>query len=718
MEFRRFDPAQLDSSVTFRRRLMIFSSLVIITVPAAVLMGDLHWRTGFDGWKIAHLVIFTLLFGLLALGALQALVGFFLRRQGGDDCRIAASVDWENDADPLPARTALVMPICNEDATRVMEGVRAIFKSVVAEARLENFDFFVLSDSSDPNCWIAEEVAWANVVRELGAENRLFYRKRRQNTNKKVGNIADFCRRWGADYRYMVVLDADSIMRGKAVGQLVRMMERNPGVGLIQTVPRLVNGETIFARLQQFASRLYGPLFTEGLNFWQLSEANYWGHNAIVRVAPFIEFCSLPELPGDGPFGGRIMSHDYVEAALMRRAGWQVWLAVGIDGSFEECPANLIDFAKRDRRWLQGNLQHTRLVIAPGFHLLNRTHFALGILSYLASPLWLTLLILSSYIVYRFNATGLTSLPVDSFAEHLSWRIETQAVLLFTLTLGLLFLPKFLAILDLRACPADLAAFGGWKRVWSGVLAETVLFTLLAPVLMLFHTKFIVLTLCRTSVDWKSQRRGRAGQSEWRESIHVHAGQTLLGFAWAGIAWWIDPVLAAWMSPILIGFMLSIPVSYLTGSVRPGLAAKRAGLLQTPEESHPWPPIVELHERIAHRAPAPDAVRDQGLSLAVLDPVTNAIHLSLLRMKKIPDASEAHFRVLREKLLREGPAALTPRDKLSLLRDAGSMQRLHREVWSAPARNLATWWQQALQEYDSHHETEVPHPFGLERIAG
>ena len=701
-----------------RRRWMIFSSLLLITVPAAVLMGDLHWRTGFDGWKVAHLVIFTLLFGLLALGALQALVGFFLRRQGGDDCRIAASVDWENDTDPLNARTALVMPICNEDAGRVMEGVRAIYSSVAAEGQLENFDFFVLSDSSDPNCWVAEEVAWANLTRELGAEGRLFYRKRRQNTNKKVGNIADFCRRWGGDYRYMVVLDADSIMRGKTVGQLVRMMERNPGVGLIQTVPRLVNGETIFARLQQFASRLYGPLFTEGLNFWQLSEANYWGHNAIVRVAPFMDHCTLPELPGTGPFGGRIMSHDYVEAALMRRAGWQVWLAAGIEGSYEECPANLIDFAKRDRRWMQGNLQHARLVVAPGFHLLNRTHFALGILSYLASPLWLALLILSSYIVYRFNATGLTSLPVDSFAEHLSWRIETQAVLLFTLTLGLLFLPKFLAMLDLRSRPAELAAFGGWKRVWDGVFTETILFTLLAPVLMLFHTKFIILTLCRISIDWKSQRRGRAGESAWTESIEVHAGQTLLGVIWAAVAWWIDPILAAWMSPILIGFILSIPVSYLTGSVAPGLAAKRAGLLQTPEESAPWSGLVQLHERIVHRAPRHEVAVDEGLSTAVLDPEVNAIHLSLLRMKKLPEASEVRFARLREKLLQEGPKALTPRDKLSLLRDAGSMQRLHREVWSRPARELAAWWQQALDQYSDHPATEVPPPFSLQRAAG
>src|SRR5690606_29984973 len=229
----------------------------------------------------------------------------------------------------------------------------------------------------------------------------------------------------------------DSIMTGDAIVKLVRLMERNPGAGIIQTVPRLVNGETIFARLQQFASRLYGPVFAAGLNYWQQGEANYWGHNAIIRVAPFIEHCSLPDLPGVEPFGGRILSHDYVEAALMRRAGWSVWLAVDLEGSYEECPGNLIDFAKRDRRWLQGNLQHAWLVTARGLHAANRLHLALGILAYLASPLWLAFLLVSSLIAWRYAATGLSPLPVDSFARYLHLDFHAQALLLLFGTLGL-----------------------------------------------------------------------------------------------------------------------------------------------------------------------------------------------------------------------------------------------------------------------------------------
>jgi membrane glycosyltransferase len=699
MQLQDFDPAQLEPAVGFRRCAFAGVMVFLFTAPAVALMTDLHLRTGWDGWKLTHLVIFTLLFGLLAFGALQAVLGFMLRRQGGDNCRISASVDWVEDTGPLRVRTAVVMPVCNEDAARVMAGVRVIYESLTADGRLPEFDFFVLSDSSDPNCWVAEEIAWANLVRELGAASRLFYRKRRVNTNKKAGNIADFCRRWGSHYRYMVVLDADSIMSGGAIVALARMMERNPGVGLIQAVPRLVNGETIFARLQQFASRLYGPVFTAGINYWQLGEANYWGHNAIIRVAPFMKHCALPDLPGAGPFGGRIMSHDYVEAALMRRAGWQVWLAADVEGSFEECPANLIDFAKRDRRWLQGNLQHARLVVAPGFHPLSRLHFALGILSYLASPLWLGFLVVSSVIAYRFKVTGLTPLPVDSFAEHLTWRFQTQAVLVLGLTLGLLFLPKLLALLDLRARPADVAAFGGWSRLIAGILLETVLFTLLAPLLMLFHTKFIVLTLCQRSVGWKTQRRGRDGQSEWRESRSTHAGQTVAGAAWLALAWWINPMLAVWMSPILAGFILSIPVSYLTGRIGPGLALKRRNFLLTPEESKPATELVRLQERLAEepRAGGGLLAADDGLVEAVTDPYVNAIHLSQLRTKdEAAPANEVRFAVLRERLLREGPAALAPRDKLALMLDADSMSRLHQALWAAPVTELADGWRQAL----------------------
>jgi membrane glycosyltransferase len=702
-----FDAGQLDPARITQRRMTLVTLVVVLTAPAIYLMADLHWRVGLNGWKIAHLSLFAVLFALVAFGASQAILGFWQRmRRGGDPYRIVTSLDAEALAGDLPAEaaTAVVLPICNEDPSRTLEGLRAIYESIEATGQIEAFDFFILSDSGDPNRWIEEEAAWVALARQLNARGRIFYRKRKVNTNKKAGNLADFCRRWGKRYRYMVVLDADSLMTGHAVVSLTRMMERNPGVGIIQTVPRLVRGETLFARLQQFASRLYGPVFAAGLNSWQLSESNYWGHNAIIRLAPFIAHCSLPDLPGEEPFGGRILSHDYVEAALMRRGGWAVWLAVDLDGSFEEGPSNLIDFAKRDRRWSQGNLQHAWLLTARGLRAVSRLHLLMGILSYVASPLWLAFLLVSTVLVYQFSATGLTLLPGGGISPTFQLDYGTQALILFGGTLCLLFLPKILALLDLRRRPGEVEAFGGWLKVSASVVLETLAFTLIAPVLMLYHTKFVFLTLRGKGVAWVTQRRGQDGEPEWREVILTHAGHTMLGVTWAAFAWWVQPVFAAWLSPILIGLIFSIPVSLMTGQAASGQRLLRMRLLMTPEESRPPLVIERLEQRLEacrrHVAPLPELAADHGLLQAVLDPYVNAVHLSMLREKDAPASSEERFAELRDRLLREGPAALTRAQKLSLLQDGESLKDLHLELWSRPARRLAPWWQLAIRQYN------------------
>lgn len=699
------DPAMLDAGRITRRRTLMATLVLLLTGPAVLLMADLHWRTGFDFWKGVHLVLFAILFSLIAFGATQALIGFFMRGRH-DPCRITKTLKPEDEAGDIDVPTAIVMPICNEDPARVFEGVRVIYESLRATGQSDSFDFFLLSDSGNPNRWIEEEASWQALIRQLGAKGRIFYRKRRVNTNKKSGNLADFCRRWGRRYRYMLVLDADSIMTGTAIVKLVRLMEKNPGTGIIQTVPRLVNGETVFARLQQFASRLYGPVFARGLSYWQLGEANYWGHNAIIRLAPFIEHCSLPDLPGVEPFGGRILSHDYVEAALMRRAGWAVWLAPSLEGSYEECPANLIDFAKRDRRWLQGNLQHSWLLAAKGLHAVNRLHLALGILAYLASPLWCAFLVVTTIIAWQLASTGLELLPVDnSFARYLPLSFSAQALSLLAATLGLLFVPKILAVIDLTRWPDAVKTFGGWTRVIGGVVLETAAFTLIAPVLMIFHTKFIALTLFGKGVAWIAQRRGQDGEPDWREVILTHSGQTLLGFVWAAVAIYVNPGLAVWIAPILAGLMLSIPVSLVTGQMVTGDRIRRLGLFCTPEETNPPVELTRLSELVAisrrQSPPLPDLADNYGLMQAALDPYVNAVHVALLREKETqPRAIEARFAGLRERLLREGPAALSSKDKNALLVDADSMTELHMELWSSSPADLAEWWRIAIRHYN------------------
>ncbi len=242
---------------------------------------------------------------------------------GRDKYSISASTVGDEPLNPQH-RTALIMPICNEDVDRVFAGLRATWESVKATGQQQHFDVYILSDSYNPDICVAEQKAWMELIAEVQGEGQIFYRRRRRRVKRKSGNIDDFCRRWGSQYSYMVVLDADSVMTGECLTGLVRLMEANPNAGIIQSSPRASGMDTLYARCQQFATRVYGPLFTAGLHFWQLGESHYWGHNAIIRVKPFIEHCALAPLPGEGSFAGSILSHDFVEAALMRRAGWGV----------------------------------------------------------------------------------------------------------------------------------------------------------------------------------------------------------------------------------------------------------------------------------------------------------------------------------------------------------------------------------------------------------
>jgi membrane glycosyltransferase len=517
-----FDPTKMTPRRLEKRRFLFFSSVFVFTSLATWVMADLLWRDGITPLEIVLLVLFVVLFAHIAVGFCTALVGLYVINRGGDNCRITRTIDPENP--PPLASTAIVMPAFNEDVSRVFEGMRVIYRSLQETGKLEHFDFFFLSDSNQPNQWIEEEVAWVELCKQVGGFGRIFYRKRRQSINKKAGNVADFLRRWGKNYRYMVVLDADSIMTGRALVQLVAMMEANPHVGIIQTAPRIVRGSSLYARIQSFANRLYSPLFLAGLNYWQQHDGNYWGHNAIIRAQPFMDHCALPDLPGSEPFGGRILSHDFVEASLMRKAGWTVWLASDLDGSYEEGPPTLIDSAKRDRRWCQGNLQHTWLLTARGFRPANRFHLFMGVMAYVSSPLWLLFLILSTIHVFGLvSAHGSARRPED-FTSLFGYEIEVpEALSLFTLTMLLLFLPKIISVVVTLRDRQEAQRYGGRARLVASALLETLASVLLAPINMMFNSKFVLFTLLGQGVGWITQRRdAQEDGTDWREAILTH----------------------------------------------------------------------------------------------------------------------------------------------------------------------------------------------------
>lgn len=686
-----YDPAKAR-----RRRIVFFGSVLAVNLAATLWLGDLFWRMGFQNAHLPILLVFVILNGLLVLGSFHAVFGALemalSRRRAVSITRVAKGMDG-----PLRHRHAVVMPIYNEDSVKVCARLEAIHRSIEKTGMLECFDFFILSDTRDLDLWVIEETSWTNLCRRLGGFGRIYYRRRKTNENRKAGNIGDFVRTWGGGYESMLVLDADSLMDGADIVRMTRVMEAYPRVGIVQTPPKLIRGSSIFTRLQQFAMRLYGPLFIRGLNFWQLGGGSYWGHNALIRLKPFSEFCELPALPGREPFGGRILSHDFVEAALMVAEGWEVWLAWDIEGTYEEAPPTLVDHLIRDRRWMQGNLQHLWLIFARKLPFPTRMHLFMGIMAYLGSPLWFLFLLLGTWFAWDRQASQLSELPFESNVER--WfGIDggQQSLLLAGFVFFLLFLPKILAVIRALCVSEVRRSFGGGMRVIAGGLLESVMSMLLAPAIMATHTLMVLGFLLGRTVGWNTQNRETDGTS-WGDALRFHAFPTALGVAWTVVALWIDPVFAAWMAPILFGMVFSAPISVWTSRSRHGLALARHGLLSIPEEIDP-PEAMRLADQAdAAIDAALDATSEgrRGVVAAVVDPYVNGAHVSLLDVGELSPADEA----LAERCLAEGPAGMTNGELADLLYLAPAMLHMHRAVWLRSADAIHPVWTQAVESY-------------------
>jgi membrane glycosyltransferase len=622
------------------RRFAFFSLTFLTAFTGGFLMLDILRANRLGPLELTGLVMFVVLFVWIAGAFWSAIAGFTVRLIGRDPAALALPADPQR---PLSGRTAVVMPIYNEDTQRVFAGLEAIWNSLGPLSQARSFDFFVLSDTRRPEIAVSEEQAWRAMVARHRASGRLFYRRRTDNRGRKAGNIAEFVRNWGGAYDYMLVLDADSIMSGRALVSLAQMMDMHPEAGIIQALPLLAGRETLFARLLQFAVRLNGPMFASGLNFWQLGEANYWGHNAIVRLRAFAEHCSLPKLPGSPPFGGEIMSHDIVEAALLRRAGYRTWLVPDISGSWEEVPTNVIDYAARDRRWAQGNLQHLGVMPMAGLHWLSRIHMLTGVLSYVTSPMWFLVLIVSSILTILLSVTGHQYFQPGAHSLFPTWPQyrdgEIAAVL--SMTVVVLLLPKLLgATLALRDRTLR-AAYGGARRLFASVLFEQLMSMLLAPTMMLFHTTFVLGALFGRSVGWDAQPRGDRGIS-WREGMMRHRWHLLLGLVWGSAILALAPKFIWWMLPVLGGMVIAVPFTVLTSRNSLGRALRARGWLITPEESAPPPELAELARSLAGletaaaaataatappaAAPAPDPIA-RGSSQIVVEPPAPPVEL-------------------------------------------------------------------------------------------
>lgn len=691
------------------RVFIFFSAVVLLTGIVSMLFADLLWRSGWSTSASLLLGLFVILFLLASIGCMHAVFGFFVRLLGAES-QITKMAEYRSRSlDGIS--TALIFPIYNEEITRVYEGLRATYESLEKTSHIASFDFFILSDSTDPDKWIEEERRWFELVRELDALGRIFYRRRVVNEAKKSGNVRDFLNTWGRRYRYFIVCDADSIMRGQTVADLVKLMEAHPDVGLIQTVPALVNAESLFGRLQQFANRLYAPIFISGLNYWAQGFGNYWGHNAVIRTESFMQCCDLPQLPGRKPFGGQILSHDFVEAALLLRENWEVWFATDLEGSYEEAPQTLIDNAARERRWCQGNMQHAMVIFARDLRGFSRVHLAMGIMGYLASPLWLFFVLTFIWMLWYWKRTGLSAITVQAFTPFLKLSGNAHALLIFIICMAVLFFPKVLALIDLARDARRRRAFGGMLRATAGTMVETIFSALHAPILMLWHSKFVAGALLGRETGWGPQQRVAVGVS-WREAIARHGAHTLIGVGWGAVVWRVDQVAFWWFAPVMAGMVLSIPLSVLTSRPAWGERARQWGLFLTPEETEPPSELISLRLRMAGLEEAGATARiphDSGIAQAVMDPYLNALHTSLLREKRLnPVYAKAledlgvgtsQMPALCERLLAEGPGRMLAREKILILSDAESLSWLHRQVWLRPAETLAPWWRNAARKF-------------------
>ncbi len=668
------------------RRVALGGIVIAQTWLATTFLASILPYQGRPPLELALLALFAVLFAWISAGFWTAIAGFVLLWAGGDRFAISRTLSEAAATAPLPddVRIAVVMPIANEDVRRVFAGVRAMYDSLARTADAVHFDFFVLSDSSDADTRVGERQAWLELCRDVGGFGRIFYRWRKHRIKRKSGNVADFCRRWGSRYRYMVVLDADSVMTGSCLGRLVRLAEANPTAGIIQTAPYATGRQTLLARVHQFATRVYGPLFTAGLHFWQLGESHYWGHNAIIRVAPFIRHCALRRLPGRGSLSGEILSHDFVEAALMRRAGWAVWIAYDLPGSYEEVPPNLVDELHRDQRWCRGNLMNFRLFLMRGVHPAHRAVFVSGVMAYLSSPLWLVFLVLSTALiaVHALVVPQYFTEPYQLFPLWPQWRPE-WALGLSVATAALLFLPKMLgtALVD----RGIVARYGGRLRLFLSAAAEIVLSVLLAPIRMLFHTQFVVRALSGDALRWKSPPRDDS-ETRWHEAFRYHALQTLIGIAWVAGVYALDPAYVPWLLPVAGAFILAIPLSALTSRASLGRRFARAGLFLIPEETRPPAEIAAVGDALARARPAA-RFRD-----AIVDPIANAAAcLAAAHRPGLPCNTRAERRALADAALTLGPDDLAPAQKSILLDDPAALARLHFAVWTSSAEIAARW---------------------------
>ncbi|HEX3847556.1 MAG TPA: glucans biosynthesis glucosyltransferase MdoH [Steroidobacteraceae bacterium] len=576
-------------------------------------------------------------------------------------------------------RTALVMPIYNEDPIRTTSALQSMAEALARVGAHRGFEIVIVSDSTDADAWIRETLSVDRLRTALSTVMPVWYRRRWKNVARKSGNLEDFVTRWGGRYDHMIVLDADSLIDAPTLQRLVHRMEGDPDLGILQTAPQLIGATTLFGRLQQFAGCVYGPVITRGLSAWSGDSGNYWGHNAIVRMQAFAQNCGLPVLQGRKPFGGHVLSHDFVEAALMRRGGWKVAMATDCGGSWEEAPPSLIDVAVRDRRWAQGNLQHLKVIGSTGLRLTSRLHLAIGIMSYLSSPMWLVMLGIGFALAIQSHLIRPEYFSRD-FQLFPTWpRFDGELMMtLFWFSMVILLIPKMLGLISALGNKRIRRGGGGLIGVAASVLLEVLLSALYAPILMMVQSRHVFEICLGRDSGWKPQRRD-GGETTWSDAWHYHARHTLLASMTGVIVWFLSPPLLAWLSPALLGLLLAVPLSRASGSEPLGRLLSRLALLRTPEEVE-VPALVARRRELIGQAPPPPSdglrhlARHRDSRLTHI--ICNLARPADPRGQPDPHAFTAEQKLKDARSLDEALRWLTPIERVEVAGDARLLNQL------------------------------------------
>jgi membrane glycosyltransferase len=577
--------AESHLTTVLARRRALFAVLIAGTM-AAVLWLATEAVPPYSVGAISFLVLFTVTLPWSVVGFWNAVIGFLIMRFCRDPAAavnpLAASIRGD---EPVTASTAILMCIRNESPEQVTRNLQPLLDGLLQARVAHLFHVYLLSDSSDPAIIAAETSCFDAFIAKWQRTIPVTYRRRAVNTAFKSGNIRDFCDRWGSNHDFAITLDADSFMPTHAVLRLIRIAQANPTLGILQTLIIGLPSVSVFARVFQFGMRLGMRSYTLGATWWQGDCGPYWGHNAVIRLAPFIAHCRMPVLPGSGPLSGHILSHDQVEAVLMRRAGYEVRVLPIEQLSWEENPPTLMEFSRRDLRWCQGNMQYWRLLSMPGLKPVSRFQLLFAIQMYLGSPAWMAMTAIGIVVLALSEAQGAQYVPVKA----------GTGTLLFAIMMLMTFAPKIATIIDVLRTRSARQSYSGTLAFAFNIVIETLFMILLTPVIALTHTIFLTrLFVFRRGGAWNSQMR-QSHAVPWRLALKRLWPQTVAGCTVLGVVALKAPNDIGFALLGTTGLILAIPFAVATASPLIGDLFARIGICRIPEEKEAPEALLPLH---------------------------------------------------------------------------------------------------------------------------